>query len=280
MTDQNTGAAPGSKTFVHATVMSCMFNAQLPKRDGGTYLGVMLNFMDTQGQNSTQKWAQTYIDDARNLALKNVLASLVPNTQITIHKTKGEKYWDVTSIAPGHVEGERTSAPAAPGAPAPTGGGYQANDSSKMRSKEQCIRGEAIQAACTLEAGETGDTDIKRIVARAESLAKYITQGTGEPALLASAPAAVVAPPAPIAAAPVPAIAAPAPAGAPTTVGAAPIPTIPGAVGAAPAPVIAPIAQAPAPAPAAPEVTAAPPGAVAAPATAAQPAAFDDGFGG
>ena len=43
---QGTGAAPGSKTFVHGTLMNVAWDFPIQKYGGGTYQGVVLNYMD------------------------------------------------------------------------------------------------------------------------------------------------------------------------------------------------------------------------------------------
>lgn len=301
MTQQNV-AAPGSQTFVHGTVLSVMFNTQVPKKGGGVYTGTTLNFQTTQGQASTQNWAQQIIDDARNIEIRNALVALsaAPGSPFTIHKTKNEKgFWNVDRIDMGHVEGVRTTTMAAPvapgGAPLVSTPGAVAiqpeNRSDKMRSKEACMRGEAIQASSTLaKVGGNGQVDLAKVIADAEIIYNYIENGLAVPVaapVAAPAPVAVapvaVAPVAPVAPlAPVAPIAAPvAPVAAPVAVVApAPIPVIAAApVPVAPVAVAAPVAPAPAPVPAAPIPVAAPVPIVAAPVVAV-PGQFDDGFGG
>ena len=294
MTQQNV-APPGSQTFVHGTVLSVLFNTMVNKRAGGTYEGTTLNFQDTRGQGDSQSWATSIIDDPRSIEIRNALIALqgAPGAQFTIHKTKNDKgYWNVDSIDFGFVEGTRTAPAAAPVAASPVvlpgqpasapAAAYVANDDSKMRSKEQCMRGEAMLAAASFAA--PGST-VANVIETAEIMLNYITNGIATPvaapvAALVAAPAAEPAPvvaPAAETLAPVITVAAPAPAPVPP----APIPAAPAA--AIPAPVVAPVAAAPAPAP----VTAPAPGAPAptpdAPVAAvvAQPGVvFDDGFGG
>lgn len=298
MSNQNV-AATGAETFVHGTVLSVMFNTNVEKRGGGTYPGTTLFFQSSRGQAESQSWATQIMDDARNIEIRNALIALqaAPGAAFTIHKVKNDKgYWNVTKIDMGHVEGSRTggdgSAVAPGGAPTPSGGGQ----SGLMRSKEQCIRGEAIQAAASIaKIGGNGQVSVENVLATADILVNYITNGTAIPvaAPIAAAPVApVAAAPLPPAAAPAPIavvpaavpVAAPiavapaaAPIAAPAPVPPAPIPVIaPAAVAVptAPAPAPAPVPVASAPAPVAPPVAAAP-----APApVVAQPAAVPDGF--
>ena len=282
-------APAGAETFVHGTVLSVLFNTQVNKRGGGTYLGTTLHYLDDRQQSQSQSWAQQIIDDARNIEIRNRLIELQaqPGAAFTLHKVKNDKgFWNVTRIDPGHVEGVRTTpapapaAPAAPGAPAPAGGGFDRN-SDKMRSKEQCIRGEAVQAAATIaKVGGNGQVSVESVLETAEILVNYITNGLA-PAVPAPQAAPVAAP----APAPAPAPVAPtvAPAPVPAAPAAAPVPPAPlPQVAAPPAP---PAAPAPAPAPAAPPVAPPPappvpgaPAAAPAPAVVAQP--VGDGFGG
>lgn len=302
----------GSKTFVWGTVTSVLFNIPRQKRAGGTYQATVLNYMDNQGQAKDQAWASQVIDNPMNATLRATLVDLYgkPGAPITIHKTKQNGYWNVTRIDLGHVQGERSQAQAAaalpvPGAaPVPAGAppgyagpapaapqaapGYVSqpafNADAKMRSKEQCIRGEAIQAASTCEIalvahrGAEYKFDLKRVLTNAETLSNYITNGlaqpvaapAAQPAAPVAAPAAPVASPAPVAAPPAPAYPQAPPAPTPAPQGAYAPPALPAPA----APVAAP---APAPAPAYPQAPAAAPGA---PAPVAAPQAFDDGFGG
>jgi len=280
MTQQNV-AVPGSQTFVHGTVLSVLFNTQVAKRAGGTYEGTTLNFQTTQGQSASQSWATSVVDDARNIEIRNALIQLqtAPGAQFTLHKTKNEKgFWNVDKIEFGFVEGVRTIAAPAPvlaGAPlAAPSNAYVPNDSSKMRSKEQCIRGEAIQAAASIaKVGGNGQVNIEGVIQTAEVLANYITNGVAAPVTAPIAQAPVVAPVvAPVAVVPAVAPVVVAPVVAPALISAAPIPDAPVA---AVVPAVAALAPAPAP------VVSAPPVVAAAPVVAAQPrAAFDDGFGG
>lgn len=306
---QGQGAAPGSKTFVHGTVTSVQFNFDTPKKAGGTYPACVLNYMDTQGQAKAEKWHMNIIDNPNNVELRNQLVQLysAAGTQITIHKTKSQSgFWNVDRIDYGHVQGERTTQKSAPQQPppgpapvpgAPPQGGYPApqpqaqpqpwNDNNdKRRSKEDCMRGEAVQAAALLElaAVQSGKEGPKtsRMFKNADHIVKYIQGGIQEPVAPAdnTAPGASTAPPQP---APAPA-AAQAPPSPPAPQAPAQAPQQPQA---APPPPPAPPAPAAAP-PAAPAASAAPPPpgpAPVAPSEApaqpqAQPQDFDDGFGG
>ena len=271
-------APAGAKTFVHGTVLSVQFNTMIPKRAGGTYEGTLLNFQDSRGQADKQAWAQSIIDDARNIEIRNALVALssAPGAAFTIHKTKNDKgFWNVDRVDMGHVEGERTQPAAAPAAAPVAGAPAPAvtfdNKSDKMRSKEQCMRGEAIQAAATIaKVGGNGQVSIEQVIENAEIIGNYIENGKAVPVaapVVQAAPAAV----APVAPAPVAAPVAAAPAPAPV-VAPAPLPAAPAAPAVAPAPAPAPapaVAAAPAPAPAVAPVAAAP-----------APGGFDDGFGG
>ena len=267
MSNQNV-AAIGAETFVHGTVLSVMFNTNVEKRGGGTYPGTTLFFQSTRGQPESQSWSQQIIDDARNIEIRNALVALqaAPGAAFTIHKVKNDKgYWNVTRIDMGHVEGNRSSgdgAVMAPGGvPVLSGGGDQSN---LMRSKEQCMRGEAIQAAASMaKAGGNGQVSVESVISTADILLNYITAGLAAPVAAPTVDTVAVIP-ASVAVASTPAVAAPAP------VPPAPIPVIaPAAVvtpapAPAPAPVVTaptPIAQAPAPAP-----------------VVAQPAVVPDGF--
>jgi hypothetical protein len=287
----------GAQTFIHGTVINVLFGIDQPKRTGGSYKAVVLNYMDRQNQAKQQAWAVQVIDNPMNAAMRAKLVELYgkPGAPFTLHKTKQGQYWNVDRIDDGHVQGVRSSAQQQ-GAPAPQGvpqgyaapvaaapqyqqpqaqGGGNNGRHEFQRSKEQCMRGEAIQAACTAEIalvthrGSAYQFDLKRVLTNAEVLLNYINNGLAAP----------VTAPAPQAAAPV---AAPQPAPAPVQPPPAPVyqqPTAPPT----PAPVQA-YAPAPAPAPApaapmpmAPAPTVAPPGAAP---VAATPQGYDDGFGG
>lgn len=270
-------APAGAETFVHGTVNSVHFNTMIPKRAGGTYEGTQLNFQDSRGQPDSQNWAQQIIDDARNIEIRNALVSLsaAPGAAFTIHKIKNDKgFWNVTRVDMGHVEGNRTTpaavpgaAPAAPGQPAQAASGWN-NDDNKRRSKEDCVRGEAIQAAANaLPRG----TDAGTIMALAEQFAAYIVPAAGPAAVVVPAAAIPVA--APVAA---PTVAAPVAAPAPVTAAPAPVVVAPAPLPVIAAPVVAVAQPAPAPAPALAPVAAPVPGAAP---VVAQAGAFDDGFG-
>ena len=177
---QHSSAAPGSKTFVQGSVVSVMFNQAVEKQAGGTYQATVLVFMDTKGETQSQKWAQSYMDQPHNMDLKNKLIELqaTPGGPITIHKTKGDQYWQVDRIDTGHVDGVRTTNPSNAG-----GSPGRSFDDSKMRSKDQCMRGEALAAAATLlsaRASITSDvTAIKKdtLFNLADGLLSYIADG-------------------------------------------------------------------------------------------------------
>lgn len=319
----------GSRKFTWGTVTAVNFNINRQKRAGGSYIATVLNYMDNQGQAKDQAWASQVIDDPRNAGLRAILVDLYskPGTPITLHQLKQNGFWNVERIDIGHVQGQASQpGPVAmppqggpPGAPpgymgpppggvpapapapqVPTGGVPQQfvqqpdNRSDKMRSKEQCIRGEAIQSAATAEIalvhhrGNDYKFDLKRMISNAEVIAKYITDGVAAPVAAPQAQPPVAPPAAPVpAAAPVAPPAPPAypaapppPPAPPPQVAPPPAPPPPSAYAppAAPQPVAAPPpAPQPAPAPAYAQAPAAAPGA---PAVAAAPQAFDDGFGG
>ena len=227
----------GSRKATYGVVTAVLFNTPIPKRDGSTYVGASVLFIDQKYKNEGRKnWAQPVVDNEMNASLFSVLKQLQPGDEFTMFEEKGDQFWNVKAVEKGFSASEMygngdvvqpgSGAPVAEGLPTAVGGvkaAPQAGKSfggDKMRSKEQCMRGEAIVAAA-FSLGTGASTSA--IAERAEQLVDYIANGVQvaqiAPAPTVAKPAApapfeddipfnqAAAPATPVVAAPVPPVA-------------------------------------------------------------------------
>ena len=203
----------GSRKATYGVVTAVLFNTPIPKRDGSTYKGASVLFIDQKYKNEGRKnWAQPVVENEMNASLFSVLKQLQPGEEFTLFEEKGEQFWNVKAIERGFAASEMygngdvvlpgSGAPVAEGLPTAVGGvqaapAAQAGKSfggDKMRSKEQCMRGEAIVAAA-FSLGTGASTGA--LTERAEQLVAYIANGVDAPvAQPVAAPAAQPATPA------------------------------------------------------------------------------------
>lgn len=75
------------------------FEIDVPKKDGGSYVGTTLTYKDTNGKVQSKSWVQTALNHAANAHVKAALKTLAKGSNFTAEAVKNDAgFWNWTDI--------------------------------------------------------------------------------------------------------------------------------------------------------------------------------------
>lgn len=84
---------------INGKVVDVEFEIDVPKKDGGSYVGTTLTYKDSNGKVQSKSWVQTALNHAANSHVKAALQHLTKGATFTAEAVKNDAgFWNWTNI--------------------------------------------------------------------------------------------------------------------------------------------------------------------------------------